>query len=293
MQLSDLEIFHVVAKLGSFTKAAESLGHSKAHVSRRVSALENDLKVKLLHRTTRTLHLTEAGQLCYNLAGTVSDTVKHQLEQLDSLRQHPQGQLKISVPPAFGEYVLAPLLPAFMQAYPDILLDIYHHTHLVDVIGEGFDIVLRRAILPDSNLIAQKLCEPKQLLVATPQCLKQHGPLESPATLQHYPCLSYEGQPQNHWRMMDHRLCQEVATPIKTVLRANTINTILSLTLAHQGAALLPDFIVKPYIKSGELIHCLPQIEALSFPAYLVYPSREHLPLKTQVMITFLQQHIH
>ena len=293
MQLADLEIFHTVANLGSFTKAAEALGHSKAHVSRRISALEAQLNVKLLNRTTRALHLTEAGQLCLALAHNVATTVDHGLEQLDTLRQHPHGRLKISIPPAFGEHVLAPLWPQFLQAYPDILLDIHHNTHLVDVIGEGFDLVLRRAVLPDSSLIARKLCEPKQLLVASPTYLKKHGNITSTEDLRHHQCINYSGQPNGHWRVIDHRLCQEIAVPINTILTTDSVNTVLDLVLAGCGISVLPNFMVEPLIQQDKLIHCLAHTDAISHPVYIVYPSREHLPLKTQVLIEFLQQHVH
>ncbi len=291
MQLSDLDIFYQVVRSGSFTQAADRLQCSKAQVSRRVTALEQHLKTKLLNRTTRTLHLTEAGQVCFELSCNVHDAVKAGIDQLDHLNQHPQGKLKISLPPAFGEYALAPLWPKFCRQYPDINLDVQHHTRVVNVIEEGFDVVLRRAHLADSNLIAQPLCTPQQWLVTTPQYIERYGAISQLEDLRTRPCLTYTGQPEHHWHIMDHRLCQEIAVPIHNVFRANSVNVILEMVLAQQGAALLPDFMVKDAIDKGSLVRHLPQIETLSRTVHIVYPSRDYLPPKTQMLITFLKAH--
>src|SRR3990167_8304048 len=157
MLINEMALFYEVVQLKSFSQAAEKLKVSKSYVSKRINKLENNLQVKLLNRSTRKLSLTEEGEIFFQHCQNLAENAKQGYEAIHNRQNKPTGVLKISVPPAFALHVLTPPLIQFSEQYPEIELRVNLENQLVDIIKEGYDLVVRSAILPDSNLIAQPL----------------------------------------------------------------------------------------------------------------------------------------
>ena len=200
-QLSALGAFCRVVEAGSFSAAAAELNVSHSVMSKQVRHLETLLGAQLLNRTTRKLALTEAGQNYYDRARRILDD----LDDADlAVTQHhttPRGTLRINAPMAFGTLDVAWWLPRFIARYPELKIDLVCNDRYVDLIEEGFDVALRLARdLPDSSLMAKKLCSSASLLVASPAYLAQHGTPATPQDLVHHNCLTYTLVPKpNEW----------------------------------------------------------------------------------------------
>lgn len=259
--LPDLEgmaVFAKVAELRSFAAAAAELKLSKATVSKLISRLEARLGARLLNRTSRRLALTDAGRQLVGRAGHI--LAEGEAAESEALAQStaPRGTVRLAVPMSFGLLAVAPLLPEFLAAYPEISIDLHLSDEMTDLVGNGFDAALRIAALPDSSLIAQRLCSIEQILVGTPAYLKRRGYPKHPLHLSDHACLGYTYlQTPDTWHFTNAK--GEVATvrPHGS-LCANNGDAILPSLLAGLGLAALPDFIVRDAIAANRLEIVLP-----------------------------------
>jgi len=174
-----IPVFVTVVESGGFSPAAKLLGISKSAVSKRVTQLEEQMGVKLLHRTTRKLSLTEAGEHFFQHARIAHQAAKDAQDAVAQLQGEPQGRLRINTPMSFGRLHIAPLIPEFLKRYPKISIEMVMDDKVADLIGEGFDIAIRGGDLPDSSLIARKLAPLRNVLCASPEYIETHGrPIE-------------------------------------------------------------------------------------------------------------------
>ena len=284
----DLLNFHHVALHGSFTKAADSLQVSKSHISKSISRLEQQLQKKILQRSTRQLVLTEAGEQLFATTTMMQATLTQGLEKLQVLAGKPKGKLKISAPPAFAVEVLAPLLVKFMQAYPDVTIELDLASKLVDIISGGYDLVFRSALLKDSNLIARKLFDCDDILVASPTLFNQHQMPVLPQDLERLPCIAYQasGSSKINWQLKKNN--QNRVVNLTPVLTCNLMAMLKKCALNGAGVARLPLFMVKDELQQKQLYRVLPEWNLSGAALYMVYPSREYLPLKTRCFIDFV-----
>jgi DNA-binding transcriptional LysR family regulator len=202
--LSYLETFSAVVENGSFTAAAQALGISKPVVSKQITALEQHLGVQLLQRTTRRLHLTQAGEVFWSYSRQIMSEV-HEAEQSVSLLQRdPQGRLRISAPESLAVSLLPEVLPRFQETYPRLELDVRITGRFVDLVEEGIDVALRVGALDDSSLIARKLMPCGFHLCASADYFDQHGRPKHPGELARHNCLIYsQGQYPETWFFQD------------------------------------------------------------------------------------------
>src|SRR3984885_2934133 len=248
-----LAIFAKVVELRAFAAAASELALSKATVSKAVGRLEQRLGARLFNRTSRRLALTDAG---HKLSGRARRLLLDgEAAENEALAQSvaPRGLVRLAVPMTFGVRAVAPILPQFLAQYPDVSIDLHLSDAMVDLIGEGFDAGLRIASLPDSSLIARRLCAMPRYTVAAPSFLKRHGRPAPPMHLAQHKCFGYAYlSTAGVWHYANAAGEQASVRPAGQ-LRVNNGEALMPALLAGLGIADLPDFIVGDAIASGEV----------------------------------------
>ncbi len=283
-----LAIFAKVVELRSFAAAAGDLGVSKATISKAVSRLEERLGARLFNRTSRRLALTDAGQrLSARATRLLADG---EAAENDALAQStaPRGLVRLAVPMTFGVKAVAPLLPHFLKQYPDITIDMHLSDATVDLIGDGFDAALRIARLPDSSLIARRLCAMPRYTVASPLYLKQYGRPTHPMHLAQHKCFGYAYlSTPNLWHYTNAKGEQASVRPAGQ-LRVNNGEALLPAVLAGLGIADLPEFIVGDAIASGKVEVILGGWKQPEGALHLVMPPGGPRPARIEVLAEFL-----
>ncbi|MFT4190676.1 MAG: LysR family transcriptional regulator [Comamonas sp.] len=284
----EMTVFVTVVEAGSFVGAVEPLRLSKPAVSRHVNALEQRLGVRLLQRTTRRLSLTDEGRTFYRRA-------KEVLAQLDEAEAEvkpsgePTGTLRVNVPVSFGIRHLAPLWGAFMQRYPRVTLEITLNDRVIDLLEEGYDLTVRISALASSSLISRRLATTRMLLCAAPGYLREHGTPAHPHDLVAHRLLSYSNwSGRDEWRF--EHTSGPVSTRVRPAVLSNNGDTTRMLAIQGHGISLEPSFMVADDLARGDLVEVLPAYRALTLGIYAVYPSRQHLPLRTRCLIDYLVQ---
>jgi DNA-binding transcriptional LysR family regulator len=283
-----LAIFAKVVELRSFAAAADELSLSKATVSKAVTRLEERLGARLFNRTSRRLALTDAGQkLSARAARLLADGEAAENEAL-AQSVAPRGLVRLAVPMTFGVKMVAPILPQFLQAYPDVAIDLHLSDAMVDLIGDGFDAGLRIASLPDSSLIARRLCAMPRHTVASPAYLKRHGRPTHPMHLAQHKCLGYAYlTTPGIWHFINSR-GEEASVRPAGPLRVNNGEALLPALLAGLGIADLPDFIVGDAIASGEVEVILKDWKQREGAVHLVTPPGGPRPARVEALADFL-----
>ncbi|MFL6820321.1 MAG: LysR family transcriptional regulator [Bradyrhizobium sp.] len=286
-----LAIFAKVAELRSFASAAGELALSKATVSKAVTRLEQRLGARLFNRTSRRLALTDAGQkLSERAARLLADGEAAENEAL-AQSVAPRGSVRLAVPMTFGIKAVAPILPEFLQQYPDVTIDLHLSDAMVDLIGEGIDAALRIASLPDSSLMARRLCAMPRYTVATPGYLKRHGRPTHPMHLGQHKCLGYAYlSTPGVWHYTNSAGEQASVRP-NGPLRVNNGEALMPALLAGLGIADLPEFIVGDAIASGRVEVILKGWKQAEGAVHLVTPSRGPRPARVEVLSDFLAKH--
>ena len=283
-----LTIFAKVVELRSFAAAAGELALSKATVSKAVTRLEQRLGARLFNRTSRRLALTDAGQKLAERAARL--LLDGEAAENEALAQSvaPRGLVRLAVPMTFGVNAVAPILPEFLGQYPDVAVDLHLSDAMVDLIGEGFDLGLRIASLPDSSLIARRLCAMPRYTVASPTYLKRHGRPTHPMQLAQHRCLDYAYlSTPNLWHYTNAAGEQASVRP-SGPLRVNNGEALMPALLAGLGIADLPDFIVGDAIASGEVEVILKDWKQTEGSVHLVTPPGGPRPARVEVLADFL-----
>jgi DNA-binding transcriptional LysR family regulator len=283
--------------LGSFSRAAAEAGVKVSTVSRYVSGLETDLGAALLNRSTRSLHLTEAGRVFYERGAQILTDVQDARHSTTSLNGRPQGSLRINVPTAFGRRHVMPHMKDFLGTYPDIRLDATLTDATIDLIETGTDVAVRIGALVDSALVARKLAAQRRLLVAAPDYLGDRPALQGPADLARHECLAFALQPTGAWyyRSTDNPLSEPVEIAVNGHLRANDSEALRDAALSGLGIALLPTWLVGPDIRAMRLVAVLPAWQWLIAAGperaiWAVYPPKKVVSPKVKAFLGFLAQ---
>jgi len=285
----EMQVFCTVVDKGTFVGAADALEMSKAAISRYVSALEERLGARLLHRTTRKLSLTEEGRQFYHQAREVLALMDQAEEAVSSAAPEPSGVLRVNAPVSFGVLHLAPLWGAFMSAHPNVELDISLNDRLVDLVDEGFDAAIRIARMENSSLVGRRLAGTRMCLCASPDYLASHPPLRTLTDLAEHGVIAYTNfATGNEWLFdgPDGR----VSVRTRSSVRCNNGDTCRSIALAGGGIALQPSFMVGEDLRSGALVEILPEYRSIELGIYVVYPTRKHLASKVRALISFLTE---
>lgn len=285
MNLDDVLIFTEVVNHGSFTAAAETLAMPKSNVSRSVTRLEKALGVKLLERTTRRLALTEIGRV-YHVHGT---HIKEELDaanaSIEKMTATPRGNLRVSASVTVGQSLIPAQIAEFSQKYLEVKLDLLLTNRRVDLLEEGFDVVIRVGRLDDSNLIARKLCTQKLCLYASPGYLKSSNrSLAKPEDLNGHSCLYMNATSKRaKWQLQSGT--GEYLFEFKPQITCDNFNAIHQLAVNGAGIALLPDYLCTDHVMDGKLLLVLDGWTGGDVDFYTIVPSRRGITPKVRAFL--------
>jgi len=276
-----------VAETGSFSEAARRLNLSKSMISRQVSALEADLGVRLLHRTTRSLSPTEAGRAYLERCQRILADLDEANLLVSHLQAVPRGRLRVSAPLSFGVGHLSSCLPGFLERYPEIELEMGFTDRHVDLVEEGWDVAVRIGRLADSSLIVRRLAPVRRLAAASPAYLERRGTPTRPEELAGHDCLAHGGRIHSEWRFTG-----DDGKPLQVEVRgrfdADNGDVLRDMALAGLGIVLLPSFFLGDDIRAGKLVPLLEKYVPLDSSLNAVYPHGRHLSPKVRAFVDHL-----
>ena len=287
--VSGLTAFVRAAETRSYVAASRVLGLSPSAIGKSIARLEAKLGVRLFHRSTRSIALTEEGMQFFERCRRILEDLEDAQAALGKNASAPRGRLRISVPAA-GHRLLMPVLPAFVQAYPEVELDIDFSDRLVDVVDEGFDMAIRSGTLADSRLSARGLCPFRFKLCGSPQYFANHGMPAHPLDLAAHRCLRFKypssGKLQE-WRLSEAGAdLAELRVP--TTMTLGSIEATLSAAIGGMGIAYLPDFAVDDALQQGLLQTALEHYNVVDGTFWMLWPSHRHVLPKLRVWIDHL-----
>jgi DNA-binding transcriptional LysR family regulator len=283
-----MEAFVRVAEAGSFSEAARRLGWSKSVVSRQVSALETRLGARLFQRTTRSLALTEVGEAYFERCSRILADIDEADTSVSSLQAAPRGRLRISAPVSFAVRHLAPLLPLFLDAYPQVDIDLALNDRMVNLVEEGFDLAVRIGKLEDSSLISRQLAVSRRVLCASPDYLRRMGVPKTPDDLAGHCCLSYSNlNPSDEWQFVTADGRRWPVT-VHGRMRVNNGDVLREAALAGVGLTIAPSFLCGCDLQAGRLVSLLADYIRQDGAIHAVYPHARHLSPKVRAFIDFL-----
>ncbi|MBD9562722.1 LysR family transcriptional regulator [Pseudomonas sp. PDM09] len=289
--LNDMALFVEVVKARSFRRAAEAMGMPNSTLSRRISGLEKEIGLRLLHRTTRKIELTEAGQLYFDRCKRIVDEARLAHEQLGEMLARPSGVLRASLPVDFANIYLAPLIAEFARLYPGISFEFDLTPRQVDLVSEPVDVVIRMGEPASSNLIARKLASLRRGLYASPRYLELYGDPIHPSDLTWHECLRMRGTRADRWILSSSEGEGEMEVEVGGRFELNSVGMIRRLATLDLGIALLGEGIVAQDLADGTLRRVLPQWQASPVSVYALTETRL-LPAKTQRFIEFLRERL-
>lgn len=275
-----------VVDTDSFTAAGKKLGKSKALVSKHISELEGRLGARLLHRTTRSIGITEIGRAYYERAQQILADFDNLENEIRSHAGTPRGLLKLTAPQTLGEMAVMDMATAFRRKHPAVAMDILLADRTVDLVAEGFDVALRVATMTDSSLIARKLCDMRIPLCASPEYLKRMGAPKTPEDLVEHHCIVDTNiRWRESWRF--ERIGTSVVVKVRPTFSVNSASAVRDALIGGIGIGFCPEFAVARHLKSGRLVTLFDDLVPTTYGVYLVYPHRNHLSAKVRSFLDF------
>lgn len=286
--LASMQAFINVVESGSFSESARRMGLSQPSVSRQVNALESQLGVRLLQRTTRSLSMTEAGQVYYDKAKHIQRAVTEANQAISGFKDSPSGLLRVSAPHTWTEAKIVPHIAEFLNLYPDIKLDLQCNDHIQDMVEERLDVVIRVGRANDSSYIAIPFSKVKIVLCASPEYFENYGQPKTLADLNNHNFITYDKF--DKLILTKHEDQQEI--PMQGTLCMNTVAGMISAAKQGVGLIALPDLLLTDDLKQERLIQILSEyqldIKGLAVEqAFAMYSSRKQMPAKVRAFIDF------
>ena len=289
-RFAHLQTFVAVAEAESFTVAAESLGLSRAMASKHVQTLEDHLGIRLLQRTTRRVRLTEAGRRYLDRTKRLLGDLEEAEDEARGERTAPRGALRVNGPVSFSQAHLAAAIPAFLERFPDVSVDLTVNDRTVDLLEEGYDVAVRIGRLADSSLVARRLAPVRLLLGASPDYLASHPAPQTPDDLRDHACLGYAYSADGGlWRFTHADGTEAVVTP-KSRFTANNGEVLTEAALAGTGIVLQPDFVLGPHFASGALIRLMPDWRHPELAVHAVHHQSRYVAAKIRAFIDHLAE---
>ncbi|PWR21177.1 LysR family transcriptional regulator [Zavarzinia aquatilis] len=289
-RLAAMAVFRRVVELGSFAGAARDLNLSNAATSKHVAALEAHLGAQLLHRTTRRLALTETGQAVYERCVRVLDDVGDLEAAVGQMEAQPRGRLRVNAPMSFGLSDLGPVLPRFLDRYPEITVDLVMNDRVVDLVEEGFDVGVRiRSELGDTSMIGRRIGGVLPVVCASPDYLARRGTPQVPEDLMHHDCLQYSLSATGDEWIFRNDSGEERRVRPKGRLTANNGDVLRSSAVGGLGIWRTPDFLAELDVAAGRLVPIdLGGFRLAGHSIYVIYPPGRHLSPKVRAFVDFL-----
>jgi len=287
-KLDAMQMFVRVIEKGSFSSVARERGIGQPAVSKQISALENELGTELIHRTSRSIALTEAGRDFYDSAVHILDDVENATSRIGRGQTAPKGLIRVTVPPTFARLHVVSKLPAFFDAYPDMAVEMAASESPATIVEDGFDLAIHSGDLPDSTLVARRFAQTMTILVATPQYLARHGAPESPEDLHRFRSVVFvERGAAQPWSFGSG---QDAKRVIPTgVFRTSDMEQMRMGVLEHLGIAQAPAWLFAAELREGTVIRLLTAFER-AVPILAVRPAGRRLSTKVRIFIEHLEK---
>lgn len=290
-QIEDMAVFASVVEYGSFTEAGRRLGIAKSAVSKRVDRLERALGVRLLNRSTRSLSMTEAGRAVQERASQSLALLDEARNCVANLAEAPRGVLRVTASIAFGRLCLAPVLPEFLRAYPELRIQLVLLDRMVDLAEEGFDLAIRLTRTPPDFAVAKPLMPIDYVVCASPDYLQDRS-VQHPSDLAGLNCLSYSHHSLTHeWALV--REGRRETVKVSGNVAVNSSELVRDLMLSGVGVGLVARYAVAAELRSGALHQLLPDwrpVGPFGQTAYAIWLPQAHLPPKVRVFVDFLHE---
>lgn len=290
IDLNDMRLFAKVAELNGISPAARALNIPKSRVSRRIAALEVALEARLLERTTRAIQLTEMGDIFFQHCKRIVEESENAVASMNQMIEAPRGLLRISVSVSVGQYLIAPFLGEFLKLYPDIEVQLDLNNRRVDLITEGYDLVVRVGDLEDSSLMSRKIFNARGHLCASPDYINTHGQPSIPAHLRHHKKLVMSSSNSTTLWVLENTAGELQSVNIEPRGSINDFTMLRALIEGDAGIALIPEYMIRASLAEKRLVRILPDWRSPLISYYILYPSRRGLTKKSNAFIEFFTQ---
>ena len=278
MDLNHVATFVRVVEEGSFTAAARALGSPKSSVSRSVAQLEKDLGVRLLHRTTRKLHLTDAGVAFHKRVSQALAEISEATNRTADLQREIRGEIRVTAPVDLGVWAIASIVTRFVRKHPNASVDVRLSSRVVDMVAEGFDLAVRAGQIRDPSLVARRLGDLQLGLFASSKYVARRGRPSAPTEVASHDCIALRGEGGTiNWRLTS-TAGEETEIEPRGAVTADDLSFIKKAVLAGGGIALLPLFFCVRELRAGKLVRILPEWELVGSHLHVVYPSARYVP---------------
>jgi DNA-binding transcriptional LysR family regulator len=292
MRADDLILFSQVVEMGSFSKVAEQNNLTNSVVSKRIARLEEEIGVQLLYRTTRKLTLTEAGKAILHGAKNVKQATQEAMDAVSGFGENVSGHIKMSVPSISGDLILADAVAEFCNMHPGLTVDMSLDNRFVDLVNDGFDLVIRTGYLEDSSLIARHILDSQWVVCASPSYIARNGKPLIPTDLVKHNCLQYAYQTTGAGEWQFIREGQDDSKYIVRVSGSFSTDNATALrkaALGGHGIAYVPRCLVYHDIRNGQLVDLFPDIVGKKLGIYAVYPFTRQPPNKIKMLIEHIR----
>lgn len=286
--LEDIETFRAIVLTGNFTKAAKVLGLSTPVVTRRLARLEEALNARLIQRSTRHIHLTEAGELFFKQISDVIEAFEASKEAVKNLNNEVSGTLKVGMPATISNLYVTKTLHVLKEKYPLLNIHIATGEHLLHLLANGFDLIIHAGTLPDSNFYFKKIGSWKKIFCASPTYLEKHGTPISPDELKLHECIDHLHNTERTWDYQENSIVKKMM--INSKIRVDNNFAMRELALSGVGIACLSKCMINADLNAGNLVSILQQYETPAFTTYAVYPNNKFMSKKTVIFIDFITE---
>lgn len=286
-----IQTFLKVVESGSFSAAARATNSSISSVARQIQSLEQELGIRLLNRTTRSLSLTEPGRVFHDRVSAIARALFNAKSEASSFSEDVKGVLKVSLRVSTGPTFIVPALPRLLAQYPDLRLDVSLTDERIDLVANNIDVAVWMGDIPDSDLVARRLSRTKRVLCGSPEYFRRYGTPRVPADLARHNCLRFAGLSYgNVWSFDKDGVHEDV--PIDGNLRTGNGSVLLGSALAGLGIVIVHEWMVRLAIANGQLVRVLPDYHvspgAGDVDVFVVYPSNRGMSRKVRIFVDFL-----